>query len=125
MSDNRRLDIIKLISVIKEVPLPKLGHAGILPAGDRIQCFVLYTSLQLGDNFIQILSYVLIISAIIMRARVYSRRRRVCDLEMLIKGSAEHVNVMQSCKILLVFTVFCGEMRRGIMWILYEIRIHE
>jgi len=35
VSDNRWLDIIKLISVIKEVPLPKLGHAGILLAGDR------------------------------------------------------------------------------------------
>lgn len=35
VSDNRWLDIIKLISVIKEVPLPKLGHAGILPAWDR------------------------------------------------------------------------------------------
>lgn len=85
VSDNRWLDIIKLISVIKEVPLPKLGHAGILLAGDRKQRFVLYASLPHGDNFIQILSCVLIISAIIMRARVYVE----CDLEMLIKGSAE------------------------------------
>lgn len=58
-----------------------------------------------------------------MRARVYSRLRQVCDLEMLIKGSAEHVNVMRSDRILLVFTIFCGEMRRNITWILYQIRV--
>jgi len=58
-----------------------------------------------------------------MRARVYSRLRRMCDLEMLIKGSAEHVNAIRSDRILLAFIVFCEEMRRNITWILYKIRV--
>lgn len=50
VSDNRWLDIIKLISVIKEVPLPKLGHAGILLAGDRSS--VSFTTLHFNSVII-------------------------------------------------------------------------
>lgn len=126
LNDNRWFDTIKLISVIKEVPHYQSWSHGN-PVGERSKAaFSFYARhSNSGDNFIQVLSQVLIISVIIMRARAYIRvYGRVCDLEMLIKGSAKRVCVMWLSEVLNLYRPLCQPIthRINVTWLLYQIR---